>query len=111
MRCVPSEAMSTGSLGARNPFGSHAATGAEAVTSAGARPSPPSRIVIVDHIMSEGSDISSVTMHTVEHVIERVVAEFQEMPGMRLTVEQVGRLFGIERAMCQRVLDALIGAT
>ena len=50
-------------------------------------------------------------MHTVEHVIERVVAEFQEMPGMRLTVEQVGRLFGIERSMCQRVLDALVGAT
>ena len=50
-------------------------------------------------------------MQSIEHVIQRAVAEYREMPGLRLTVGQVGRLFGIERAMCQRVLDALVGAT
>jgi hypothetical protein len=38
----------------------------------------------------------------------RVRAEYVEMPGMRLTLEQVQRLCGIERALCQTVLDALV---
>ena len=50
-------------------------------------------------------------MHSIEHVIQRVAAEYREMPGLRLRVEQVRRLFGIERAMCHRVLDALVGPT
>src|SRR5438270_12478038 len=61
--------------------------------------------------MNEGSDLSRAAMHTVEDLIQRVVAEYREMPGLRLTVEEVGRLCGIERAICQRVLDALVSAT
>jgi hypothetical protein len=30
------------------------------------------------------------------------------MPGLRLTAAQVQRLCGIERTMCQRVLDSLV---
>ena len=30
------------------------------------------------------------------------------MPGMRLTLEQVQRLCGVERVLCQMVLDALV---
>lgn len=38
----------------------------------------------------------------------RVRAEYQEMPGLSLTVEQAARLFHLERERCARVLDALV---
>jgi hypothetical protein len=41
---------------------------------------------------------------------ERIRAEFSEMPGMRLTPEQVQRLSGVDRAVCQCVLDDLVVA-
>ena len=41
-------------------------------------------------------------------LLERVRAEYLEMPGLRLKLEQVHRLFGVERPSCQRVLDALV---
>ena len=44
------------------------------------------------------------------HLLQRIRAEFFEMPGMRLRLEQVQRLCGIERSMCQIVLDALVDA-
>ena len=40
--------------------------------------------------------------------IERLRAEFQEMPGMRLTTRQVQRLCGVDSGTCQAVLDALV---
>jgi hypothetical protein len=43
-------------------------------------------------------------------LLERVRAEYLEMPGLRLKIEQVHRLFGVERPLCQRVLDALVDA-
>jgi DNA-binding IclR family transcriptional regulator len=42
-------------------------------------------------------------------VLERIRAEFREMPGLRLTAAQMGRLCGIEKATCQEVLDTLVG--
>lgn len=44
--------------------------------------------------------------HTI--VLSRVRAEYLEMPGMRLTLEQAQRLCGIERALCQTVLGVLV---
>ena len=41
-------------------------------------------------------------------LLQHVRAEFLEMPGLRLTPEQAQRLCGVERALCQRVLDALV---
>jgi hypothetical protein len=41
---------------------------------------------------------------------ERIRAEFSEMPGMRLTPDQVERLSGVDRAVCQCVLDDLVRA-
>jgi hypothetical protein len=38
----------------------------------------------------------------------RVRAEFQEMPGLILTLPQASRLFSIEPARCERVLGALV---
>ena len=38
----------------------------------------------------------------------RLRAEFLEMPGLCLTRDQVQRLCGVERTMCQMVLDLLV---
>jgi hypothetical protein len=46
----------------------------------------------------------------VDAVAERVRAEFEEMPGMTLTVPQASRLFGLEHEVCRAVVDRLIGA-
>jgi hypothetical protein len=41
-------------------------------------------------------------------LLERLRAEFVQMPGLRLKREQVQRLCGIDHVMCQPVLDALV---
>jgi hypothetical protein len=38
----------------------------------------------------------------------RVHREFTEMPGLRLTVAQAQRLFGLDRTTCEQVIDALV---
>ena len=43
-----------------------------------------------------------------EAVTRRVLAEFDEMPGLTLTPRQAARLFGLDPDLCRRVLDALI---
>ena len=47
-------------------------------------------------------------MRTIDDVLNRLHAEFLEMPGLRLTIEQVQRLCGVERVICQMVLDTLV---
>jgi len=44
----------------------------------------------------------------VEAVTRRVLAEFDEMPGLALTVSQASRLFGIDQDICRVVLDSLV---
>ena len=48
-------------------------------------------------------------MRTARDLISRIRAEFLEMPGMRLTIQQGQRLFGIDRTLCQTILDSLVG--
>ena len=45
------------------------------------------------------------------HVLERLSAEYLEMPGMKLTIAQIQRLCGVEPGMCELVLDALVKAS
>jgi hypothetical protein len=40
--------------------------------------------------------------------LERVRAEYLEMPGLRLTLEQAQRLCGVERALCRSILEELV---
>jgi hypothetical protein len=47
-------------------------------------------------------------MRTIEDVLNRLRAEFLEMPDLRVTSEQVQRLCGVERTICQTVLDVLV---
>ena len=48
---------------------------------------------------------------THETIARRVRAEFDEMPGLMLTVEQASRLFGLDQTMCRAVVDHLVGAS
>jgi hypothetical protein len=41
-------------------------------------------------------------------LLDRIRGEYLEMPGLRLRAEQVQRLCGVERTMCQMVLDTLV---
>ena len=41
-------------------------------------------------------------------ILKRIRAEYLEMPGLRLTLEQAQRLCGVERTMCKAVLDGLV---
>jgi hypothetical protein len=49
-------------------------------------------------------------MKTRPGVVRRIRAEYLEMPGLRLTAEQVQRLCGLDQTMCQTVLDELVTA-
>jgi hypothetical protein len=44
----------------------------------------------------------------VEVLTRRVLSEFEEMPGMALTLPQASRLFGLSHEVCRVVLDVLI---
>ena len=44
----------------------------------------------------------------VDATAKRVLAEFDEMPGMALTLRQASRLFGLEQDFCRIVLDVLV---
>jgi hypothetical protein len=46
-----------------------------------------------------------------ESLLERIRAEYLELPGWCLTLEQMQRLGRVERTRCKRVLDALVDAT
>jgi hypothetical protein len=43
-----------------------------------------------------------------KRILERIRAEFLEMPGLRLNAAQVQRLCGVEPTICQTVLDVMV---
>ena len=45
-----------------------------------------------------------------EEVLRRVQGEFLEMPGLRLTGAQARRLWGLDTAVCEALLGALVDA-
>jgi len=45
-----------------------------------------------------------------QRTLQRLRGEFLEMPGLRLTVQQAQRLCGVDPAICQAILDALVEA-
>jgi hypothetical protein len=47
-------------------------------------------------------------LSTDRRVLERLRAEYIEMPGLRLRAVQVQRLCGIEPTVCRTLLDALV---
>jgi hypothetical protein len=46
----------------------------------------------------------------IEEVLQRIQAEFAEMPGLRLTAAQAQRMWGLESDTCEALLAALVDA-
>jgi hypothetical protein len=46
-------------------------------------------------------------MHA-QALVDRVRGEFNEMPGLQLTIPQAARLLGIEPQACRDVIDVLV---
>ena len=43
-----------------------------------------------------------------QNTVERLRAEFLEMPGLRLTLTQIHRFCGLERSVCSAALETLV---
>ena len=41
-------------------------------------------------------------------LVDRVLGEYREMPGLALTIEQARRLWGCDAMTCQRIVDVLV---
>ena len=41
-------------------------------------------------------------------LVDRVLGEYREMPGLALTIERARRLWGCDAVTCQRILDVLV---
>jgi hypothetical protein len=56
------------------------------------------------------NDIVVTADHSIDvALIERVLGEYREMPGLALTIEQARRLWGCDVVSCQRIADTLVG--
>ncbi len=42
-----------------------------------------------------------------EALVHRLIAEFDDMPGLGLTLRQASRFLGVDQMACARILDAL----
>jgi hypothetical protein len=51
---------------------------------------------------------SQSSINLTEPMLQRICAEYFEMPGLQLTVEQAQRLWGLDKEMCERALEFLI---
>ena len=60
-------------------------------------------------VMARGNTGSGGTT-SYRQAFDRSRAEYQEMPGMRLTLRQVERLSGVDASTCRLVLDDLVRA-
>ena len=49
-----------------------------------------------------------MTKNSALQILHRIRAEYLEMPGLSLTTEQVQRLCGVERALCNTALHTLV---
>jgi DNA-binding IclR family transcriptional regulator len=47
-------------------------------------------------------------MDDFEVLVARVHAEYREMPGLSLTIQQAARLWGLHLSLCKRVLEELV---
>jgi hypothetical protein len=43
-------------------------------------------------------------------LVERIRGEFNEMPGLQLTLDQAAKLWGMDQAACRAVVEALVDA-
>jgi hypothetical protein len=56
-------------------------------------------------VVQEGRNDVTTKSHP---LVERVRGEFNEMPGMQLTIEQASRLWGLDLHACRHVVEVLV---
>jgi hypothetical protein len=52
--------------------------------------------------------IATVEMDHLGRLVNRVMAEYREMPGLSLTTRQASRLWGMHPSVCEKVLEQLV---
>jgi hypothetical protein len=60
-----------------------------------------------DHQRDPGTDEGTWQMNMMT-IARRVLSEFEEMPGMSLSLRQAARLFGLPEDQCRVVIDLLV---
>jgi hypothetical protein len=63
-----------------------------------------------ENTIAGGAKMALERIGTIEETLQRVKGEFREMPGLRLTPAQAGRLWGLDAVSSQALLDALVDA-
>jgi hypothetical protein len=53
---------------------------------------------------------SQSSINLTEPMLQRICAEYLEMPGLQLTVKQAQRLWGLDEETCEHVLEFLLEA-
>jgi DNA-binding Lrp family transcriptional regulator len=46
-------------------------------------------------------------LHDSQALVRRIIAEFDDMPGLALTMRQASRFLGVDQTACARILDTL----
>jgi hypothetical protein len=69
---------------------------------------PQTLEAIMATLIGESSYEKEYCVHRDSHLMIRVRGEYQEMPGLRLTVEQAMRLWALDRRTCTLVLRGLV---
>lgn len=59
---------------------------------------------------SNGLTLASLDCMDFPLLLQRVRAEFNEMPGLRLTPPQAARLLGLDNRSCHKVISALVNS-
>lgn len=52
--------------------------------------------------------MTSANVPGFDDLLHRVCAEYNEMPGLRVTHHQAQRLWGLDAATCRQILDSLV---
>ena len=61
-------------------------------------------------ILLDDGAIGGKTAMNVEKLVERIRAEFDEMPGMVLTVPQASKFFGVDQELMRSVTERLVAS-
>ena len=64
-------------------------------------------MAVTPRIARAGLQVALVASMNIATLVDRVRADFVEMPGLELTLRQAGRLWNVGVEDCQHVLDAL----
>jgi len=52
--------------------------------------------------------MTSIHLHSDDQLLHRIRAEYLEMPGLRLTLQQAQRLWGLDDLTCAKMLETLV---